>query len=120
MADTFETVDAAVRNLAGRYCAAVVDFDRSNFGDCWMPDAEWIAKGTTISGRDRIVRLFEKLRGQYSLCVQALLITYYVAVVRALHIDVRAVDLAVIVPISFVIQMVPVSVNGFGVREATF
>jgi glycosyltransferase 2 family protein len=55
-----------------------------------------------------------------ALCVQALLITYYVAVVRALHIDVRAVDLAVIVPISFVIQMVPVSVNGFGVREATF
>ena len=29
-------------------------------------------------------------------------------------------DLAVIVPISFVVQMLPVSVNGFGVREATF
>ena len=28
--------------------------------------------------------------------------------------------LAVIVPISFVVQMIPVSVNGFGVREATF
>ena len=28
--------------------------------------------------------------------------------------------LAVIVPLSFVVQMVPVSVNGFGVREATF
>jgi hypothetical protein len=26
----------------------------------------------------------------------------------------------VIVPISFVVQMLPVSVNGFGVREATF
>ena len=29
-------------------------------------------------------------------------------------------DLAVIVPVSFIIQMLPVSVNGFGVREATF
>ena len=29
-------------------------------------------------------------------------------------------DLTVIVPISFVVQMLPVSVNGFGVREATF
>jgi uncharacterized membrane protein YbhN (UPF0104 family) len=55
-----------------------------------------------------------------ALFVQAALVVYYVAVVRALHIDVRAVDLAVIVPISFVVQMLPVSVNGFGVREATF
>jgi hypothetical protein len=29
-------------------------------------------------------------------------------------------DLAVIVPVSFIIQMLPVSVNGYGVREATF
>jgi glycosyltransferase 2 family protein len=29
-------------------------------------------------------------------------------------------DLAVIVPVSFVVQLLPVSVNGFGVREATF
>jgi hypothetical protein len=28
--------------------------------------------------------------------------------------------LAVIVPLSFVVQMLPVSVNGFGLREATF
>jgi uncharacterized membrane protein YbhN (UPF0104 family) len=29
-------------------------------------------------------------------------------------------DLAVIVPVSFIVQMLPVSLNGFGVREATF
>jgi len=28
--------------------------------------------------------------------------------------------LAVVVPVSFVVQMAPVSVNGFGVREAAF
>jgi hypothetical protein len=33
---------------------------------------------------------------------------------------VSAWHLAVIVPISVVIQMAPVSLNGFGVREATF
>ena len=34
--------------------------------------------------------------------------------------DVALSDLGVVVPISFVVQMLPVSVNGFGVREATF
>jgi hypothetical protein len=29
-------------------------------------------------------------------------------------------SLAVIVPISFIVQMLPVSMNGFGIREATF
>jgi SnoaL-like domain len=67
------TVDDAVRNLTGRYCAAVVDFDRDVFGACWTADAEWHAKGNVIEGRDRIVRVFGKLRGQYSLCVQELL-----------------------------------------------
>lgn len=55
-----------------------------------------------------------------ALCVQALLIVYHLAIVHALHIPVGLWDLAVIVPISFMVQMVPVSVNGFGVREATF
>ncbi|MBS1817803.1 MAG: flippase-like domain-containing protein [Acidobacteria bacterium] len=52
--------------------------------------------------------------------VQALVVIFYVMVVRALHIPVTAQDLAVIVPLSIVVQMLPVSVNGFGVREATF
>ena len=45
---------------------------------------------------------------------------FYLAVVHALDIPITAWDLAVIVPLSFVVQMLPVSVNGFGVREATF
>jgi hypothetical protein len=67
------SVEEAVRNLTGRYCAAVVDFDREVFGACWSPDAQWHAKGNVIEGRDRIVRVFEKLRSQYALCVQELL-----------------------------------------------
>ena len=52
--------------------------------------------------------------------VQALLVLFYAAVARSLDIPISIWHLAVIVPVSFVIQMVPVSVNGFGVREATF
>ena len=44
----------------------------------------------------------------------------YVAVAYALRVNIGASDLAVIVPMSFIVQMLPVSVNGFGVREATF
>ncbi len=52
--------------------------------------------------------------------VQALLVLFYAAVARSLSIPISIWHLAVIVPVSFVVQMVPVSVNGFGVREATF
>ena len=37
-----------------------------------------------------------------------------------MHIPIGFAELAVIVPVSFIVQMVPLSVNGFGVREATF
>jgi len=52
--------------------------------------------------------------------VQALVVAFYLAVVYALNIPVKPADLAVIVPLSIVVQMLPVSVNGFGLREATF
>jgi len=52
--------------------------------------------------------------------VQALVVVFYYVVAYALHLDVAFADLAVIVPVSFIVQMLPVSVSGFGVREATF
>jgi len=52
--------------------------------------------------------------------VQAMVVLFYVAVAHGLHVGIAAWDLAVLVPMSAVVQMVPVSVNGFGVREATF
>jgi glycosyltransferase 2 family protein len=52
--------------------------------------------------------------------VQALLVAFYAAVAKGLHIPVSPWHLAVMVPVSFVVQMLPISVNGFGVREATF
>jgi hypothetical protein len=52
--------------------------------------------------------------------VQAVLVAFYAAIVHSMSIPVSAWHLAVIVPISFVVQMAPVSLNGFGVREAKF
>ena len=44
----------------------------------------------------------------------------HVAIARSMNIPVGFPELAVIVPVSFIVQMIPLSVNGFGVREATF
>jgi hypothetical protein len=52
--------------------------------------------------------------------VQATMVVFYFAVSYALHLNLAISDLAVIVPISFVVQLLPVSLNGFGVREAAF
>jgi uncharacterized membrane protein YbhN (UPF0104 family) len=52
--------------------------------------------------------------------VQATIVVFYFIVAYALHLNMAFWDLAVIVPMSFVVQLLPLSVNGFGLREATF
>ena len=86
--------------------------------DPWV--AERIQKLTDALARfrDRPGAIAECFAG--AVCVQAILIAYHLAVVHALNLPVGVWDLAVIVPLSFVVQMVPVSLNGFGIREATF
>jgi uncharacterized membrane protein YbhN (UPF0104 family) len=81
---------------------------------------------------DRILRVTEtlgRLRERPSallscfagaVVVQTVLVLFYLAVAQALGIPISAWHMAVIVPVSFVVQMLPVSMNGFGVREATF
>lgn len=81
---------------------------------------------------ERIVRLtgalarFREAPGSLAGCfagaivVQTLLVSFYLAIAHSMQIPVGFAALAVIVPISFIVQMLPVSMNGFGVREATF
>jgi len=52
--------------------------------------------------------------------VQALLVAFYAAVAHSINVPVSPWHMAVVVPMSFLVQMVPISVNGFGLREATF
>jgi uncharacterized membrane protein YbhN (UPF0104 family) len=85
---------------------------------------EWV--GSRIQTLTSALGRFRERPGALVSCfagailVQALLVLFYFSVVHALGLPVSPWDLAVIVPLSFVIQMLPVSVNGFGVREATF
>jgi glycosyltransferase 2 family protein len=55
-----------------------------------------------------------------AVAVQGILVLFYVAIARSMNIPIGFAELAVIVPVSFIVQMIPLSVNGFGVREATF
>ena len=55
-----------------------------------------------------------------ALLVQAVIVGFYAAIAYAMHIPMPAVHLAVLIPMSFVVQMLPLSVNGFGVRESIF
>ncbi len=55
-----------------------------------------------------------------AIVVQAILVGFYAAIAAALGVPVPTAHLAILVPLSFIVQMAPLSVNGFGVREATF
>jgi glycosyltransferase 2 family protein len=85
---------------------------------------EWV--GSRIDKLTAALSRFRDRPGALAGCfggavfVQASIIVFYFIVVLALHLNVTFWDLAVVVPLSFVVQMLPVSVNGFGVREATF
>ena len=52
--------------------------------------------------------------------VQIATVAFYLSVAYSLRVHISVWDLAVLVPVSGVVQMLPVSLNGFGVREATF
>ena len=52
--------------------------------------------------------------------VQAILVGFYAAVAHAIGVEISPWHMAVLVPVSFLVQMLPLSVNGFGLREATF
>jgi uncharacterized protein (TIRG00374 family) len=55
-----------------------------------------------------------------AIAVQAILVAFYAAVAASLGIPITLPHLAVLVPLSFIVQMLPISMNGLGVREATF
>jgi len=55
-----------------------------------------------------------------AIVVQAVLVLFYAAIAHAIDVPISLAHLAVLIPLSFIVQMAPVSVNGLGVREATF
>ena len=114
--------------LAGAAITAPVVYAPEGFGRLLQPltivHPEWV--GTRIDKLTSALGRFRDRPGALAGCfsgalvVQGLMVVFYLTVVYALKISVTPSDLAVIVPISLVVQMLPVSVNGLGVREATF
>jgi len=114
--------------LAFAAASAPAVFAPDGFGRLLRPltvfHPEWV--GNRIDKVTEVLSRFRKQPGALAGCfgwaifVQATMVVFYFAVAYALHLNLSISDLAVIVPLSFVVQMLPVSVNGFGVREATF
>lgn len=55
-----------------------------------------------------------------AIAVQGILVLFYAAIARALHIPIPLAHMAILIPLSFIVQMLPVSVNGWGLRESTY
>ena len=55
-----------------------------------------------------------------ALVVQAVFVAFYASIAYAIGVRVPVAHLAILIPVSFIVQMLPVSVNGWGVREQTF
>jgi hypothetical protein len=55
-----------------------------------------------------------------ALLVQVTIVAFYLLTARGLSVPLPVLLGAVIIPVSLAVQMAPVSINGFGVREAVF
>ncbi len=114
--------------LAGAAATTPAVFAPAGFGRLLRPltvfHPEWV--GTRITTLTGALARFGEDPGVLvsafmgAILVQGALVLFYAAVAYALHLDIAFWDLAVVVPMSFVVQLLPVSVGGFGVREAFF
>lgn len=114
--------------LFGAAASAPAVLAPAGFGRMLQPltvfHPEWV--GERIEKLTAVLARFRDRPGVLASCfggavfVQATIVVVFFIVAYALHIPVTFWDLAVIVPLSFVVQLLPISLNGFGVREATF
>ena len=75
-----------------------------------------------LEAMDRFSRQPRELWSAFggALAVQFLLVLFYLCAARSLSVPLPLLAASVIVPVSLAVQMVPLSINGFGVREAVF
>jgi glycosyltransferase 2 family protein len=114
--------------LVGAAASAPAVFAPDGFGRLLQPltvfHPEWVGERIeTLTGAlSRFREQPSALAGCFggAVFVQATMVVFYFVVAYSLHLSLAFSDISVIVPVSFVVQMLPVSVNGFGVREATF
>jgi len=77
----------------------------------------------------KIITGFELFRGQgrlllraigWSLLLQLNVMVHFVIMTRALGIEVPVTDMFVIVPVATLLMLIPISINGIGLRDAIF
>jgi uncharacterized protein (TIRG00374 family) len=81
---------------------------------------ERITRLTSALARFRNVPLVLVACVAGAILVQGMLVLYFALVANGLHLNISLAHLAIVVPLSFIVQMLPVSLGGFGVRETTF
>jgi uncharacterized membrane protein YbhN (UPF0104 family) len=114
--------------FAGAAASAPAVLAPAGFGRLLQPltvfHPEWV--GQRIDTLTSVLARFRDRPRALAACfggavfVQTTVVVFFFTIAYALHLQFTFWDLAVIVPLSFIVQMLPVSVNGFGVREATF
>jgi uncharacterized membrane protein YbhN (UPF0104 family) len=87
-------------------------------GHPWVLERAALLQETLIRFRDRPSSLVGALAG--ALVVQVVIVVFYTLTARSLAVPLPLVLAGVLVPVAMAIQMAPVSINGFGVREAVF
>jgi glycosyltransferase 2 family protein len=114
--------------VAGTLAATPALFSPAGVGRLLRPltvlHPEWV--GGRIASITLTLARFKERPAALASCfggavfVQIATVGFYVAVAHALKVHIGASDLAVIVPVSGVVQMLPVSFGGLGIREGAF
>jgi uncharacterized protein (TIRG00374 family) len=84
----------------------------------WANEQFLVVQGAVHAYRERLGTIWAA--GAASLAVQALAVLYYLAIARALGIPLSASAAFLMVPLCTLLQALPVSFNGWGLRESLF
>lgn len=87
-------------------------------GHPWIAEKVALLQDTLARFRQRPSALIGALAG--AVLVQVVIVGFYALTARSLSIPLPWVMAGVLVPVAMAVQMVPVSINGFGIREAVF
>jgi hypothetical protein len=87
-------------------------------GHPWVLERTALFQDAFDRFRARPSSLFGALAG--AMVVQVVIVGFYALAARSLAVPLPLVLAGVLVPVAMAVQMVPVSINGFGIREAVF
>jgi len=84
----------------------------------WLKDKALRFRETVLLYRKRPGPFLAALL--WALLLQINVVVYYILIGKAFGLDIRPLDYFIFVPIVLLVQTIPVSINGWGVREASY